>query len=122
MKAKLSIKETSIFLCCHVRIIFQFKCDALHPSLQLFLAPKQRHLSSGEHLFHWCLQVSQVPDDPEDQAEEDQERPRENQEIPEAQGCEDSDEEQDQANSIQKDSDEVEPQTPAQVSSVIHDK
>lgn len=80
------------------------------------------HLSSGEQLLRWCLQVSQVPGDPEDQAEEDQDWPWENQEVPEAQGCKDSDEEKDQANSIQEDSDEVEPQTSAQVSSAIHDK
>lgn len=80
------------------------------------------HFSSGQQLLHWCAQVSQVPGDPENQADEDDDWPREDQEIPAAQGREDPDEEDDQANSIQEDSDEVAPQTSAHVSCVIHDK
>lgn len=54
-------------------------------------------ISSGELILHRHLQVPQVPPDPEHQAEEDNERSQDDEEIPETEGSEDPDEEQDEA-------------------------
>lgn len=86
------------------------------------LQTKGRQPSSGEQLFCRGLQVSQVPEDPEDQADKDEERSREDEEIPEVEGSKDPDEEQDQACSVHEDGDEEKQQTSAQVRGVIHDK
>lgn len=46
--------------------------------------------------------VSHVPEDPEDQAEEHQQRSGQNKEIPVSQGCKDPDEEEEEAHNIQE--------------------
>lgn len=83
---------------------------------------KRPWISSVEQLVHWHLQVSQVPDDPEDQAEEDKEGSWEDKEIPEAEGGKDPNEEQDEACGIQEDGDEEKNQASADVWGIIHDR
>lgn len=56
--------------------------------------------SKRQEFFIWHSEVSQVPEDPEHYAEEDDERPREHKEIPEADGGKDAHKEEDQAHNI----------------------
>ncbi|XP_029620607.1 proline-, glutamic acid- and leucine-rich protein 1-like [Salmo trutta] len=84
------------------------------------LSPIPRSKSLGQNVVHINLQVAYVPEDPEEQAEEDDDGPREDQKVPEAEGCKDAQEEQDEAHSIQEDGDEEEEKAAAQVLSVAH--
>ncbi|KAM9411388.1 uncharacterized protein ACWYII_026138 isoform 2-T3 [Salvelinus alpinus] len=74
-----------------------------------------RSKSLGQKVIHSNLQVAYVPEDPEEQAEEDDDGPREDQKVPEAEGCKDAQEEQDEAHNIQEDGDEEEEKAAAQV-------
>lgn len=51
-------------------------------------------------LFLGQSEVPQVPKYPEDQAEEDQQRPGQHEKVPEAQRCEDPDKEEDEAGNV----------------------
>lgn len=75
---------------------------------------------SGEQLIHCHLQVSQVPEDPEDQAEEDDEGSWEDKEIPKTDGGKDPNEEQDEACNIQEQGNEEKQQAPANERGIIH--
>lgn len=81
-----------------------------------------REVSFGEQVAHLHLQVSQVPGDPAEQANEDNEGSWEDKEIPEADGGKDPDEEENEACSIQEGGDEENRQTAAKVGDIIHDR
>ena len=79
-------------------------------------------ISSGEQTLQRHLQVRQVPADPEHQAEEDDEGPQDDEEIPETEGSEDPDEEQDEAQCIHEDGQEEKQQAAAEIAEIIHDE
>ncbi|TNN81628.1 hypothetical protein EYF80_008074 [Liparis tanakae] len=63
-----------------------------------------------------------VPQDPEHQAEEDNKGSREDEQIPEAEGSKDPDEEEDEANCIQEKGAEEKQQAAAHTAGIIHDR
>ena len=54
-------------------------------------------------LFVGHREASHVPEDPEDQADEDEEGPREDEEVPEAEGGKDPQEEEDESHHVEDD-------------------
>ena len=82
--------------------------------------PASFHVLFGEQLLVGNFDVPQVPQDPEDQAEEHEQRPCEDQQVPEAEGSEDTDEEQNEAYGVHEHSDQEEDQTTSNKGGVIH--
>lgn len=66
----------------------------------------QSIVSLREKFLHRYLNVPQIPEDPENQADENNDRPREDEEIPETEGSKDAEEEEDEACCIQEDGNE----------------
>lgn len=78
--------------------------------------------SSGEKVVSLQLQIPQVPKDPEHQADEDEERPRQHEEVPGLDGSGDPHQEDDEAHRVHEDGEEEEEQAAAAVGGIIHDR
>ena len=89
-------------------------------------SPKGDHrLHSRLHrdeLLQGDLDVPQVPQDPETLANEDQQRPCEDEEVPEVNRSEDADEEQYEAHCVQENGHKEDAQAASDEAGAIHDR